>query len=175
MKKVVFILSILLTMAVSCKEGKKEAGLETEEKTEVLTRGSLSEASFSSDQEKAVFTHYQQVRTALEASDAANAQKAAGRLADALGEDHTEVSSIASAMASTDVLGEQRTLFSDLTASLDPVFRESIEGGEIYQQYCPMAFEGKGGFWFSDKEEIRNPYYGDKMLTCGKVTEVITR
>lgn len=41
----------------------------------------------------------------------------------------------------------------------------------IYQQFCPMAFDNKGAFWLSDKSEIRNPYFGDKMLKCGKVTE----
>ncbi len=41
----------------------------------------------------------------------------------------------------------------------------------VYQQFCPMAFDDKGAFWLSDKKEIRNPYFGDKMLKCGKVTE----
>lgn len=41
----------------------------------------------------------------------------------------------------------------------------------VYQQFCPMAFDNKGAFWLSDKAEIRNPYFGDKMLKCGKVTE----
>ena len=41
----------------------------------------------------------------------------------------------------------------------------------IYQQFCPMAFNDKGAFWLSDKKEIRNPYFGDKMLKCGKVTD----
>jgi hypothetical protein len=34
-----------------------------------------------------------------------------------------------------------------------------------------MARNNQGGFWLSDDEEIRNPYFGDKMLTCGSVTE----
>ena len=41
----------------------------------------------------------------------------------------------------------------------------------IYKQFCPMAFDNKGAFWISDKEEIRNPYFGDKMLKCGRVDE----
>ena len=40
----------------------------------------------------------------------------------------------------------------------------------LYVQYCPMANSGKGASWISDREEIRNPYYGDAMLTCGEVT-----
>ena len=36
-----------------------------------------------------------------------------------------------------------------------------------------MAFEGKGDYWYSTSEEIRNPYFGDKMLKCGRVDETI--
>ena len=27
--------------------------------------------------------------------------------------------------------------------------------------------------WFSENKEIKNPYYGSKMLTCGKVEKTI--
>jgi hypothetical protein len=40
-------------------------------------------------------------------------------------------------------------------------------GEKVYYQHCPMAFNNKGAYWLSDKREIRNPYFGDKMLTCG--------
>lgn len=39
----------------------------------------------------------------------------------------------------------------------------------IYLEFCPMAFDDKGAYWISDSKEIRNPYFGDKMLTCGVV------
>jgi Cu(I)/Ag(I) efflux system membrane fusion protein len=34
-----------------------------------------------------------------------------------------------------------------------------------------MAFNNEGAYWLSDSEQIRNPYFGDKMLTCGVVKE----
>ena len=37
----------------------------------------------------------------------------------------------------------------------------------LYKQFCPMAFNNKGANWLSDKKEIFNPYFGDKMLKCG--------
>lgn len=37
----------------------------------------------------------------------------------------------------------------------------------LYKQHCPMAFDNKGANWLSDKKEIFNPYFGDKMLKCG--------
>ncbi len=39
----------------------------------------------------------------------------------------------------------------------------------VYLEFCPMAFDNKGAFWLSDTKEIRNPYFGDKMMTCGEV------
>ncbi|WP_321285522.1 efflux RND transporter periplasmic adaptor subunit [uncultured Sunxiuqinia sp.] len=42
-----------------------------------------------------------------------------------------------------------------------------------YFQYCPMAIEDKGAYWFSETEEIRNPYFGDMMLGCGETRETL--
>ncbi len=39
----------------------------------------------------------------------------------------------------------------------------------VYQQYCPM----KKMYWLSNSSDIRNPYYGNAMLTCGKVTDTL--
>jgi hypothetical protein len=39
----------------------------------------------------------------------------------------------------------------------------------IYQQYCPM----KKTNWLSKEQAIKNPYYGNAMLTCGKVVDTI--
>ena len=43
----------------------------------------------------------------------------------------------------------------------------------LYQDHCPMFNDGKGAVWFSESKEIKNPYYGSKMLTCGKVEKTI--
>jgi hypothetical protein len=31
----------------------------------------------------------------------------------------------------------------------------------------------KGAIWFSETKEIKNPYLGSKMLTCGEIQEEI--
>ena len=41
----------------------------------------------------------------------------------------------------------------------------------IYEAYCPM----KKANWLSNEKEIKNPYYGSAMLTCGKVVETINQ
>lgn len=43
----------------------------------------------------------------------------------------------------------------------------------IYVQHCPMADNNKGADWLSTEKEIKNPYFGSSMLTCGEVTKTI--
>ena len=43
----------------------------------------------------------------------------------------------------------------------------------IYVQHCPMADNNKGADWLSSIKEIKNPYFGSSMLTCGEVTKEI--
>lgn len=42
---------------------------------------------------------------------------------------------------------------------------------KLYQDYCPMYNNGKGSIWISETKEIKNPYYGNKMITCGSVKQ----
>jgi membrane fusion protein, copper/silver efflux system len=46
-------------------------------------------------------------------------------------------------------------------------------GEKLFYDFCPMALNSKGAYWLSNTEEIRNPYFGDKMLGCGKVKEIL--
>ncbi len=69
---------------------------------------------------------------------------------------------------------KQREIFSDLSNQIIEIaetFGLKIE--TVYVAYCPMALDDKGAFWLSEKEEINNPYFGDKMLRCGEVKKII--
>ena len=48
-----------------------------------------------------------------------------------------------------------------------------LRNAGIYRQYCPMAFNDKGAYWLSDETDIKNPYFGKKMLECGEVTDTL--
>lgn len=75
--------------------------------------------------------------------------------------------------ASTDI-EEQRLSFADFNDALYSAIKMFGTSGEtIYYQYCPMARNGNGAYWLSAVNEIKNPYYGDAMLTCGENKEVI--
>lgn len=41
----------------------------------------------------------------------------------------------------------------------------------LYVEYCPMYNNDKGASWLSTEKEIKNPYFGASMLTCGSVKE----
>ncbi len=73
--------------------------------------------------------------------------------------------------ASSDIEA-QRKAFSNLSDNLYKSVKAFGLGGQTaFYEYCPMAFKNEGAYWLSDQEQIRNPYFGDKMLTCGSVKE----
>jgi Cu(I)/Ag(I) efflux system membrane fusion protein len=45
--------------------------------------------------------------------------------------------------------------------------------GTLYVLHCPMANNNKGADWLSNSKEVKNPYYGEAMLTCGEVIKEI--
>ena len=59
------------------------------------------------------------------------------------------------------------------TISKDVTNMVAITGTEkkLYEQFCPMY--DKGTAWLSISKDIKNPYYGSQMLTCGKVQKEI--
>ncbi len=73
----------------------------------------------------------------------------------------------------TKKLSEQKEAFSSLSnAIISSTKTFGVEKGTFYMQFCPMA-GSDGGFWLSKEEAIKNPYFGDEMLTCGSVKETI--
>lgn len=67
----------------------------------------------------------------------------------------------------------QRAAFKPFSASVIEVYKSFGTGLQVYVQYCPMADEDRGGYWLSDKKNIENPYFGDLMMECGEVKELL--
>ena len=67
----------------------------------------------------------------------------------------------------------QREHFKTLSKDMTDMVAITGTSMTIYEQYCPMYDNNKGGAWLSMNEEIRNPYFGAKMLKCGKVQREI--
>lgn len=75
----------------------------------------------------------------------------------------------------SDEIEKQRKTFLELNNTFYRTVKTfGLNRDTVYYQYCPMADNDQGGYWFSNEEEIRNPYFGDMMLKCGEVRETIT-
>jgi hypothetical protein len=131
--------------------------------------------TFKDDRIAVVFEEYQHMRMALINSNFEDVQVKASALGLKLTDDYFEIESIVLDLATAYNIEKQRELFSQLTTTLEPFIKESLSGGKVYKQFCPMAFNNEGGYWLSDASAIYNPYYGDKMLKCGKVTETMEK
>ncbi len=68
---------------------------------------------------------------------------------------------------------KQRDAFDTLSENIYKLIKVSKAETTVYFQHCPMANDGKGANWLSKENEVKNPYYGSKMLSCGKVVETI--
>ncbi|MGM1057496.1 MAG: DUF3347 domain-containing protein [Bacteroidota bacterium] len=132
-------------------------------------------AKFKDDKTAEVYNHYIAIKSALVKTDAAMAKDHAKMMVGAIENTgaNAKLASSARDISTSNDVNKQREEFSQLTAAMGTMLDGAIASGEIYKQFCPMAFEGKGDFWYSNSKEIRNPYYGDKMLKCGSVNEII--
>lgn len=71
-------------------------------------------------------------------------------------------------------LDHQREHFEMLSKDMTDLIKTFGNGGQtLYKDFCPMANDGKGAIWISEFKEIKNPYLGGKMPTCGSVKETI--
>ena len=135
-----------------------------------------------------VYENYVDMKNAFVATDAQKVSQEAQKVESAIqsvnmellkGEAHMEWmnqlktlnSEIKTIAASSDIEA-QRQAFS----KFNEAFYKSLEtfglkNETAYYQFCPMY--NNGAYWISETEEIRNPYYGDKMLDCGETKDTI--
>ena len=66
-------------------------------------------------------------------------------------------------------IDHQREHFVTLSKDMNDLIKLFGSNQKLYQDFCPMANDGKGAIWISEIKEIKNPYYGSQMLTCGSV------
>ena len=136
-----------------------------------------------------VLNAYIQLKDALVKSDGTNSSSASKTLLTAIQEvnmselnteTHTQWMKVvndlkdnAENISETKEITRQRDYFMSLPKNLYAVLKVSKSETTIYYQFCPMANKGKGANWLSLENKVKNPYYGNQMLTCGKVVETI--
>lgn len=73
--------------------------------------------------------------------------------------------------ANPDKLEHQREHFDMLSQDMVDLVKLFGAGQTLYVDHCPMYNDKKGANWLSETKEIKNPYMGTAMATCGSVKE----
>ena len=168
---------------------KDTAKTEVKEDHSAHNHSAMTERKQDVPQLKAVFDNYFAVKDALVKTDGNTASTKATDLAKAISavkmdkmtnEEHTvwmkvtkDLASDAEHIAETKQTSQQRNHFMALSKNMYALMKVSKTETPTYYQFCPMANDGKGANWLSKENAVKNPYYGNQMLTCGKVVETI--
>ncbi|MEB3345293.1 DUF3347 domain-containing protein [Aquimarina gracilis] len=162
----------ILLIVISCGKDKKQEV----DNADLNSTDSHSEVEFSDKNIQQVYAMYLEIKAGLVNSDIEVVRSTSKKLEETLEdtEEYKQLKATSKLISLTKDLQKQRDFFVTITDEIDNIVSNAnIISGEVYKQYCPMAFDGSGGYWLSDSEEIRNPYFGNKMLKCGNVKETI--
>jgi Protein of unknown function (DUF3347) len=189
--------AVAILVLVNC-GGKKDAAhdnhdaaTEVDEKTTAQPTAPLFTVDAAFQQQLAgVFTSYVSLKESFVAANPATVKSSATHVAQALvkadmklltGAAHNDwmnylggMEGALKEMQATDDIEAQRIAFKNLSDGLYKSIKAfGLGGTTAYYEYCPMAFNNTGAYWLSDNSTIRNPYFGDKMLSCGAVEETL--
>ncbi|NHF60982.1 efflux RND transporter periplasmic adaptor subunit [Flavobacteriaceae bacterium TP-CH-4] len=168
-------------------QGKKSM-MSSKESMPVM-EGSEMAMNFNGDFENRfslIINRYTGLKDALVASDASKAvehaksmEQALSQLEDAMLEEilRTHLRKIkeqVQRISNGADLEQQRIAFKPLSEHMVAIASNFSDLDQpIYVQFCPMADNNQGATWLSFQDQIRNPYFGDKMLGCGSITKTI--
>jgi hypothetical protein len=185
MKLIILSIGIAASSFASCKDEAKKTS-ETQDKDTTSTEISSPVVQKDSASLTTVLAEYIKLKNALVASKPADAGVAANALVAALDkvdsglmtesqrkaytDNHVGAKEHAQQIASDNGnLKSQREHFSKLSRSIYDMVKGFGTTETLYKDYCPM----KKAIWLSETKPVRNPYYGNEMLTCGEVQETI--
>jgi hypothetical protein len=82
-----------------------------------------------------------------------------------LGKDAAPIVAVAKKLAAAKDIAAARTAFGEVSTAIVEYAEKtkSTFGSGVRQAYCPMVDKP----WLTKDKDIRNPYYGASMLTCG--------
>jgi Cu(I)/Ag(I) efflux system membrane fusion protein len=163
------------------------------ETSETSTRGNAPKMNVSVDfrmQLNKVYDSYIILKNAFVSSNEKDVKEALNTLQDALGKVDMnllagnamtqwmslseEIHNTIRQINASDNLKDQRKSFSLFNDSFYRVISTfGLMDKTLYYQFCPMMNDNKGAYWLSETVDIRNPYYGDEMLTCGETKDTL--
>lgn len=176
---------LALTACNGTSEKKSESDFHTSHETAVS-----NESNAASDQGtfSELFSHYQHLTFALSSDDDKEAANAAKGMLEALPKINTKGFSTAQKSIFDDIaadilehsehigdnignIAHQREHLVLLSKDFYDIAKEFGTEKSMYKVFCSMYDDDKGAYWLSDSKEVKNPYYGEMMLTCGEVQE----
>jgi Protein of unknown function (DUF3347) len=181
--KMNYFIPVLLTFLAftACKNDTKNEEPESVEVnsgndiTQMKEDKSEKDISFDNPKMGPVFNAYIDLKDALVGTNSEKASVAASQLLTAAtdaGGAQTTLKALQN-IVETDAVEVQRAAFVIVTDAVGTMLEGEVASGTIYKQYCPMAFDNTGASWLSSSSDIKNPYFGDKMLRCGRIEATI--
>lgn len=165
MRKVILMASLAFVFG-ACSNDKNESETEKTFQTAPIENGASDNAL--SDE---VLVPYLEIKDALVASDVEKAKINAASVLnrDSRSDVEEQLMAPIERIANAGTIEEAREAFFEYSQLIADLVVEKGGSVKLYKQFCPMAFDNSGAFWISAEKEIRNPYFGDKMLRCGEV------
>lgn len=181
MKKIsILALAVFALSFNSCKDASRDVEpeivtVDTAQTEPEIYKVAKLEAEFNDPKVEAIFDQYINVESALVNTDAETTSSESSKLLMLLKDNESDAEVLAAVenMQKSDDIEAQRKNFAQVTESMETMLKGSLKSGTIYKQFCPMAFDNTGAYWLSTNREILNPYFGDKMLKCGRVDSEI--
>lgn len=118
---------------------------------------------------KSIYDSYLKIQVELAKDSTKEVSENASAIAKAVNGDKmkmlpADVAKQAEALAKAKDLKAAREAFKPLSASLTKYLADNKAGKGVYHEgYCPMVKAS----WLQTEKEVRNPYMGSAMLTCG--------
>lgn len=172
----ILCLSILSLGFFSCKENVNDrepeiVTVDTTADKAVPYEVAKTDAEFNDPQVEAIFVQYLKMEAALVNTDAATTSAEAAQLKPLFAERKVDeaAQTAIDAIADSEDIKVQREHFETVSAEVEKMLQGALKSGTVYKQFCPMAFNNRGASWISSSRDILNPYFGDKMLKCGRV------
>lgn len=201
MKKVrmtikIYLMVLVTLTAMSCKDANQEKEVSEPMSSEMYQEdvdnqegsGKMMAENAGNNATNTIIDNYLQLKNALVADDQEAAAQAGGKLVGEFenfdksnysSEEQQELTDIiedakehAEHIAES-AIDHQREHFDILSKDVIDMIAITGTNKKLYQDFCPMYNNNKGAQWLSASKEIQNPYFGSKMMDCGKIQKEI--
>ncbi len=167
--KQIAIFTAMLMMVISCGSGTGDA----EEKK---VSNDLEIYKKSHNEARPMVEFYFTITESLVAGDIDLANDASTELLALMKREefaeYKEIKAVVSKFREARSIEDKRLVYVSYTNEIYQLLKNgNLPKGELFLMHCPMAFENKGANWISYRKEVLNPYFGEKMLNCGAITE----